>query len=211
MTERSEGIASTDLLAVPIRRYWSNPNSATFQMKPAAELVMAYLAKSKVSIDPFARNCRLATHRNDLNPQTEAEHHMDALDFLKMLVAQSVKADLIIFDPPYSRAQVKEVYNGIGRHYGAKDTQDHSTNWRAERDEADKLLPIGGVVLSFGWNTNGMGLRRGYWPEEIRMIRHGGSHNDTLCMAERKTANSVHHMTSRTGTKPTPATGAATV
>jgi hypothetical protein len=179
-------VRSSDLLAVPIRRYWSNPNSATFQMKPALELAQKYLMKSKCSIDPFARNSRLAMHRNDLNPDTEAEHHMDALDFLKMLVAQGVKADLIIFDPPYSRAQVKEVYNGIGRHYGAKDTQDHSTNWRAERDELDKVLEVGGVVLSCGWNSNGMGLRRGYWPEEIRMIRHGGAHNDTIIIAEKK-------------------------
>ena len=86
-TDDEAAVRCSDLLAVPIRRYWSNPNSATFQMKPALELAQKYLMKSKCSIDPFARNSRLAMHRNDLNPDTEAEHHMDALDFLKMLVA----------------------------------------------------------------------------------------------------------------------------
>ena len=94
MSEQSERmeITSTDLLAVPITRHWSNPNSDTFQMKAAGDFVAKYLAGIRCSVDPFARNSRLATHTNDLNPKTAAENHMDALDFLKMLTAQGVKA-----------------------------------------------------------------------------------------------------------------------
>ena len=53
-------------------------NSDTFSVKPIGEFVQRYLKESKVSIDPFARNKRWATHTNDINPKTEAEHHMDA-------------------------------------------------------------------------------------------------------------------------------------
>lgn len=44
----------------------------------------------------------------------------------------------------------------------------------------------GGVCLSFGWSTNGMGKTRGYEIEEILLVAHGGARNDTICMAERK-------------------------
>lgn len=61
------------------------PNADTFSVKPIGEFVQRYLATSRVSVDPFARNKRWATHTNDLNPATEAEHHMDAEAFLVML------------------------------------------------------------------------------------------------------------------------------
>lgn len=70
------------------------PNADTFSIPPIAGFVQKYLLKSTVSIDPFARNKRWATHTNDLNPETAAEHHMDAGDFLKLMAQQGVKADL---------------------------------------------------------------------------------------------------------------------
>lgn len=78
------------------------PNGDTFSVPPIGDFVRSYLAASRCSVDPFARNKRWATHTNDLNPETEAEHHMDAEEFLRMLALRGVKADLVIFDPPYS-------------------------------------------------------------------------------------------------------------
>lgn len=68
-------------------RVWAMPNADTFSVKPIGEFVQRYLAASKVSVDPFARNKRWATHTNDLNPETAAEHHMDAQAFLEHLKA----------------------------------------------------------------------------------------------------------------------------
>jgi hypothetical protein len=51
------------------------------------------------------------------------------------------------------------------------------------------MLPIltnDAVVLSFGWNTSGMGKARGFEIEEILLVCHGSDHNDTICMAERR-------------------------
>ena len=110
---------------------------------------------------------------------------MDALTFLNHLKREEIKSDLIIFDPPYSPRQVKEVYNKIGRHFGIKDQQ-NTGRWSVEKNTISNLLKIGGIVLSFGWNTIGMGRKRGYELIEIMLVCHGGAHNDTICIAERK-------------------------
>lgn len=161
------------------------PNSDTFSINPIEMFVKKYLENSQISIDPFARNSQLCTYTNDLNPNTKAQCHMDALNFLDYLKSISIKADLTIFDPPYSPRQVKEVYNQIGRHFGIEDQQ-NTGRWIAEKDKINELVKIGGIVLSFGWNSIGMGRKRGYDLIEIMMVCHGGAHNDTICIAERK-------------------------
>lgn len=164
-------------------RAWEMPNADTFSVFPIGRFVQKYLSKSTTSVDPFARNCEWATHRNDLNPDTKAPVHMDALDFLDSLRGK-VGADLVLFDPPYSPRQVSECYASVGRAATMADTQ--SSFWTKLRDSIDHLVAPGGTVLSFGWNSNGMGIGRGYRIEEILIVAHGGAHNDTICMAETK-------------------------
>lgn len=164
------------------------PNPETFSIPPIADFVRRWMADSVVSVDPFARNKRLALHTNDLSPDTAAEHHMDAEDFCKKLLADGVTIDVALFDPPYSPRQISEVYQAIGREVGMKGTQ-NAALYKRVRDALDLIVSPGGVVLSFGWNSNGMGKGRGYVIEEIMLVAHGGGHNDTICMAERKPVN----------------------
>lgn len=161
------------------------PNHDTFSVKPIGEFVQRYLADSKVSIDPFARNKKWATHTNDLSPHTEAEHHMDAEAFLGMLSDIGVMADLVIFDPPYSPRQISECYKSIGMEVGMKETQS-ALLYQRVRDAIVPVCADGAIVLSFGWNTVGMGKKHGFEQIEIMLCCHGGAHNDTICMAERK-------------------------
>lgn len=170
-------------------RVFANPSADTFSVKPIGAMVKRYLRESKVSVDPFARNKRWATHTNDLNPETAAEYHMDAFDFLQMLLSNGVQADCVIFDPPYTRRQVQEVYEQIGRDYMNVDSQYHSLNWKREREVINQLLSVGGVVLSFGYHSNGMRLIGSYQEEELLLVCHGGNHYDTICMVERKQAH----------------------
>lgn len=167
-----------------LSRVWSMPNSDTFDMRPVSEFVRKYLLSSKVSVDPYARNKRWATYTNDLNPATAAEYHMDAIDFLAELVARGVLADLMIIDPPYSPRQVKECYDGIG--VKMKQTDALRGAVMAKRNALVSTLVPEGVVLTFGWNTNGMGKKHGFVIEEIMLVAHGSDHNDTICMAERR-------------------------
>src|SRR4030066_436102 len=102
-------------------RAWAMPNANTFSVKPIGDLVRRYL--HGVSVDPFARDCRLATYTNDLNPQTTAQYHMDAVEFLEKLVGEGVKADVVIFDPPSPPRQTSECYAAAGKKAGMVDTQ----------------------------------------------------------------------------------------
>lgn len=161
------------------------PDGDTFNVKPIGDFVRRYLAQSKVSIDPFSRNKRWATHTNDLNPETAAEHHLDAEAFLQLIAGSVVKADLFIFDPPYSPRQMSECYKSVGLKVGMVGTQNGALYKRC-RDAAMPLLSSDAIVLSFGWNSAGMGTKRGFEMIELMLVAHGGGHNDTICIAERR-------------------------
>ncbi|MGH9697928.1 MAG: adenine-specific DNA methylase [Candidatus Acidiferrales bacterium] len=178
-------------------REWAMPRSDTFDCKPIREFVLRHIAGR--SVDPFARNKRWATFTNDINPTTDAEHHMDAEDFLKMLANQGVKADCLILDPPYSPRQISECYAAAGLKCGMKDTQNAALYARIRR-AARALLKTGSVVLSFGWNSAGMGA--GFEKLEILLVAHGGAHNDTICIAEKmlpQTSDAVHMQARQVG------------
>jgi hypothetical protein len=170
-----------------ITRKWAMPSADTFSVPPIGEFVKSYLRHSKVSIDPFARNKRWATYTNDLNTKTEAEYHLDAEEFLCQLVNNGVMAVLIIFDPPYSPRQIMECYDEIG--LKSPDGGHNSSLYARCKRVINRLLGVGGVVLSFGWNTHGMMTHKVYEIEEILLVCHGQAHNDTICMAERKIAH----------------------
>ncbi len=168
-----------------ISRKWAMPNSATFSIKPIEEFVWKYLSNSSRSIDPFARNFTLATITNDLNPDTSAQYHEPADKFLSSFIGGK-PFDLVIFDPPYSLRQVKEVYSGIGIEKLSMAVTQNFGRWTLERDIINEILSPGGHVLTFGWNSNGMGKKRNFKIQEILLVAHGSAHNDTICMAEQK-------------------------
>jgi hypothetical protein len=182
-------VPSTALLAGPVfSRAWGMPTGDTFDCPPIGDFVRRWMAGAKVSVDPFARNKRWATHTNDLNPATAAEHHMDAEAFLNMLADQGCEADLVLIDPPYSPRQVKECYDGIGLPMKQTDALLGMTRKRLKAALL-RLVRPGGVCLHFGWNTVGMG--KGWQIEEIVLVCHGSAHNDTICMAERRTTEQM--------------------
>ena len=61
-----------------------------------------------------------------------------------------------------------------------------SSVWSNWKEEIARVVSPGGIVLSFGWNTVGIGKSRGFEIEDILLVSHGGMHNDTICMKERK-------------------------
>lgn len=161
------------------------PSAETFSIPPIGRLLKRYLAEGMVIVDPFARNSKLATLTNDLNPATTAEFHLEATAFLDEMLSREIRADAVLFDPPYSSRQVAECYQGIGKTVTAIDTQ-VVPMFREIRNRIDQLLKAGGVCISCGWSTNGMGIERKYDLEEILLVPHGGIHNDTIVMVERK-------------------------
>ncbi len=166
-------------------RTWAMPNGDTFSVRPIGDFVRSYLAASVVSVDPFARNNAWATYTNDLNPKTSAQRHMDAEDFLFQLGFEGLagRVDLAIFDPPYSPRQISECYKEAGITVGMKDTQNAALYGRVKAALLPLLAP-GATVLSFGWNSAGMGIKHGFEISEVLLVAHGAAHNDTICLAE---------------------------
>lgn len=163
-----------------INRTWQMPSSKTFSIKPIAELIHKY-ARGKI-IDPFANESKLATITNDLDPQYNTDYHLDALDFLKMFEDNSV--DTVLYDPPYSPRQISERYKQLGKTVNMQTTQ--ASYWSRQKNEIARIVKPTGIVISCGWNSGGIGAKRGFEIEEILLVAHGGNHNDTIVVVEKK-------------------------
>ena len=96
------------------KRMWDMPNANTFLIPSIGDFVSRHVFDSDVVVDPFARGSSIGTITNDLNPEYKTTFNMEARDFLQHLVETSVKADVVLFDPPYSPRQITECYSGIG-------------------------------------------------------------------------------------------------
>lgn len=163
-----------------IRRIWQMPNCKTFSIKPINELIHRY-AYGQI-IDPFANNSTLATITNDLDMQYDTDYHMDALDFLKIFDDKSI--DTVLYDPPYSPRQVSECYKNLGQTVNMQTTQ--SSYWSKQKEQIGRIIKQNGVVITCSWNSGGIGKKYGFEIEEILLVSHGGWHNDTIVVVERK-------------------------
>lgn len=163
-------------------RAWSMPNKKTFSIKPISELIEKYKNNDLLSIDPFANTSKVAKVTNDIDWTMPTDYTLDALSFLKMFDDESV--DLVFFDPPYSPRQVSECYKSLGLTVSMQDTQ--SKFWGDLKKEIARVTKINGKVMSFGWNSNGIGKTKGFSIIEILTVAHGGNHNDTICVVEEK-------------------------
>lgn len=152
---------------IKLERAWAMPNKNTFDIAPIKKMLEEEIDNDLLWIDPFA------------------DYHMDALEFLKTFNDCSV--DGVLYDPPYSPRQISECYKNIGLEVSNKTTQ--STFWSNQKKEISRIVKLGGKVISFGWNSGGIGMKYGFEIERILLVAHGGWHNDTICTIERKTRN----------------------
>ena len=169
-----------------IERIWAMPNKNTFSILPIKNLILEEKTAG-VWIDPFANSNKLATITNDLNPQYDTDYHLDALDFLKQFDDQSI--DGILYDPPYSPRQVSECYNHVG--YNVTWDTTKASFWSNHKKEISRILKVGGKVITFGWNSGGIGISYGCQIKKILLVPHGGWHNDTICTVETKVKNII--------------------
>jgi len=132
--------------------------------------------------DPFAGNSMIAQIRNDMNKETNADFHIDAIDFLKH--QDNEFFDGVLLDPPYSPRQVSECYKGFGKEVTNEDTR--MSYWSNIKDEVQRIVKPGGKVICFGWNSMGMGKTRGFKMTRILLVPHGGNKNDTIVTVEIK-------------------------
>ena len=170
-------------------RKWAMPNSKTFTIKPIKELITKHIEDGMTIVDPFANECSIQKEvgnvnyiSNDLDSQYDTIYHLDALDFLKQIPSNSV--DLVLYDPPYSPRQISEVYKSLDMTVNMQTTQ--SSYWSKQKNEISRIVKKGGKVITFGWNSGGIGKTKGFEIIEILLVAHGGWHNDTICTVDYK-------------------------
>lgn len=156
---------------------WAMPNRWTFQIPPIKNFIERWLPCG-VIVDPFCGQSEYATHSNDL-----ANGGLMADEFVNKLEAKGLKADCVLFDPPYTPRQISECYKSVGLKVGMAETQNASLYKRVKEPLA-RILKPNGIALSFGWWSAGVLPR--ICTEEILLVQHGGAHADTICVAQRK-------------------------
>lgn len=166
-----------------INRVWAMPNKNTFSIKPIKELLERYVDKdSKLWLDPFANSSKVATITNDIDPDYNTDYHLDVLEFFSLFDSNSV--DGVLLDPVYTPRQLAECYRRLDLSVTKETTQ--ASFWRNAKDEAARVLKRDGLAISFGWNSSGVGKKRGFDIVEILLVPHGSNHNDTIVTVERK-------------------------
>lgn len=146
-------------------------------MPPVAELLKIYNVGAGWA-DPFSGVNVIAEFSNDIEGVNTISNK-DAFEFLKTIPDSSLLG--VLFDPPYSVEQCLRLYtpkqNG---------TAGRAEYWAKCKDEIARIVKPKGRVISFCWDSTGMGKNRGFEIQEIMLICHGACHNDTIVTIEVK-------------------------
>ena len=181
---------------IKMSRQWAMPNSKTFKIKPIRELIAKVVkeyaeevGRPITVIDPFANEGSILEEfdglevtyiTNDLDTQYDTDYHLEASAFISMFEDDSV--DIVLYDPPYSTRQISEVYKEHGLSVNMQTTQ--ASYWGNQKKEISRITKHGGKVITFGWNSGGIGKSNGFEIEEVLLVPHGGWHNDTICTVD---------------------------
>ena len=154
-------------MTVNFERYWAMPSHKTFTIAPFKKLIDKELGTNY--IDPFPYPFK-----------------QDAIKYLKTISSNS--ENFLVFDPPYSSYQLKTKYENAGLSLNNKYDASY---WSNCKKEISRIVKEGGKVISFGWNSNGIGKKYGFKLYKIILVAHGSYHNDTIATAEIKDSRSI--------------------
>lgn len=155
------------------------PNIYTFKIPPIGDIIKRYVNADETWIDPFCGKYSPATITNDSDINKTATYHLDGLDFLKQLEENSI--DGVLFDPPYSVEQALRSYKAkCGGTAGRSEYQGQCLR------QISRIIKPGGIAICFNWNSNGVGMKRGFRLEEVLLVCHGSNHYDTIVTVEKK-------------------------
>jgi len=154
---------------IEFKRYWSMPNHKTFEIKPFNQLIKSEIGNNY--IDPF-----------------QYPFKQDAIEYLKTIKDNSEY--YLVFDPPYSQYQLKLKYKNFGNFFHNTNDKDQGRRitkyWSNCKKEISRIIKKNGKVISFGWNSNGIGKKYGFEITKVVLVAHGSQHNDTIATVEIK-------------------------
>ena len=155
------------LINTNLRRYtFESPKIKKWVEENSSGLILNLFA-GRTRLNPFEV-------RVDVDPEMDANFHMDALDFVCDSYANSF--DTIILDPPYSYRKSMEMYNG-----------NYSSRFKLIADNIPRILNPDGRVISFGYHSTFMGKKRGFYLDTMCVFAHGGAQHCTIAIIEKET------------------------
>ena len=135
-------------------------------------------------IDPFARNCKWGTIRNDMDPSIKTVHYnLESLDFMKLMKTNSAK--IVLFDPPFSDRQAKKYELGDTNLYCSGDGRIGKLC-----KEIERVLKPGGVMVKLGYNSSRP--TKNFDLVELMVVNFGGTRNDVILSIWRKNTTTLH-------------------
>ncbi len=151
--------------------YMKTPlNKYTFSIKPIRMWVEKN-SKGKV-LNLFAGKTILDLNeiRVDMDKTMKADFYIDSYDYIKEC---KEKYDTIILNPPYAYRKSMEMYNGH-----------KASRLNMIKDLILKKLNKGGIVITFGYHSISMGMKRGFKQDKVLLMSHGGAIHDTIAVIE---------------------------
>lgn len=152
----------------------------TFEYTPARSIVEEHLAGRVLNAcaGKTALNHDGEIHRNDLNPERDADTSHDVSEIADHFEAQSF--DTVVFDPPFDEKQAETKYDGL-----------HAMDVYAALEAFEELVRPGGRVICFGWNSWGMRSFSAFERIETCLLQRGPIHRDVICTVDERTSHSL--------------------
>lgn len=152
----------------------------TFEYAPAREFVEERL--SGRVLNACAGKSRLDHDgeivRNDLNPERDAELHVDVCEIADHFDPQSFAT--VVFDPPFDDLQAADKYDSF-----------RADSVLAAFEQFARLVEPDGAVITFGWNSWGMRSHPSFEREETVLFQRGPVKRDVIATVDRRTSGAI--------------------
>ena len=116
--------------------------------------------------------------RNDLNPDRDADVHLDVAEIADHF--EQMSFDTVLFDPPFDQKQAEEKYDGV-----------HASDVYSALRQFNELVRPGGHVITFGWNSWGMRSFPAFERVETVLLQRGPLHRDFIVSVDKRTTASI--------------------
>ena len=149
---------------------YQTPNKFTFKQKKLKKWVESfckgkvlnlYAGKTILDVDEF---------RVDSEEEMIADWYGKAFDFI---TTTEMKFDTVVLDPPYSERKAREKYKG-----------NYIGSYTKTKNELLRILNPRARIISLGYDSTGMGRKRGFKKIAICLVCHMGDFNDTIVVVE---------------------------
>lgn len=136
--------------------YTVQPNRWTFESDKIREWVESWCHGRVLNACAGPTRLNLPeVHRNDIDPEVEADTHFDVLELSEHF--ETGAFDTVVFDPPYSEEQSEKRYGGFNG-----DVSNYYEFERRALEEIATVLDAGGRVVKLGFSTTCMPEGDGY-------------------------------------------------